>query len=464
MQIKPLVKSVENINNAKAKDKNAVGNKEDMFKNLLLNNAQSSKNEKTSQNKPLKDSTEKLNKSEKNVETREQELEKVKDNGSEDALAEKAPEKEITKDIATLIMQLLQSIAKDVNSQMKPEDKALVNSIKELISAAENINTPQQQIVALADMFKENNSLLSSLKELVNKLEAAPLTSEESLVLEKLWEFIPNSDENAVEANSDNLAQIKSLINKILKEENTEKKVASSTPENVTDLEPIIKEESFSKILTENSTEEQGASETNAHAANKEEKLLNSLVKSNDEGKNNKINMFMQNLTKFNGDVEKIPSAENMVVNKNTFNADVIKAVKYMDVNNLKELTVRLYPKELGQITIKLTMEAGIMKANLATNNKDTYNLLHANIKELNENLNNSQFKVNEVTINIYNEDTTFFKQQGFSDNQNRQNQSGNGSGKNSAIREEETLTLEQLNVNSEQKDKLLNSNVSILA
>lgn len=464
MQIKPLVKSVENINNAKAKDKNALGNKEDMFKNLLLNNAQSSKNEKTSENKPLKDSSESLNKSEKNVKAGEQELEKVKDNDSEDVLSEKAPEKEITKDIAMLIMQLLQSIAKGANSEMKPEDKALVNSIKELISAAENINAPQQQIVALTNMLKENNSLLSSLKELVNNLEAVPLTSEEPLDLERIWELIPNSNENAVDANSDNLTQIKNLVNKILKEENTENKVATSTPENVTDLEPIIKEESFSKILTESGTEEQGASETNVHAANKEEKLLNSLVKSNDEGKNNKINMFMQNLTKFNGDVEKIPSAENMVVNKNTFNADIIKAVKYMNVNNLKELTVKLYPKELGQITIKLTMEAGIMKANLATNNKDTYNLLHANIKELNENLNNSQFKVNEVTINIYNEDTTFFKQQGFSDNQNRQNQSGNGSGKNSVVREDEALTLEQLNVNSEQKDKLLNSNVSILA
>jgi len=98
-----------------------------------------------------------------------------------------------------------------------------------------------------------------------------------------------------------------------------------------------------------------------------------------------------------------------------------------MEQNDMKEMTVKLMPRELGEIVIKLTMQNGLMKANITASNKEAYNLLNSNIQDLNKLIGNEEIKIQNVTINIYNGDTTFFSREN-SKEQNKHSGSRNGS------------------------------------
>ena len=89
-----------------------------------------------------------------------------------------------------------------------------------------------------------------------------------------------------------------------------------------------------------------------------------------------------------------------------------------MEINNIKDLTVKMNPKELGEITIKLTMESGIMKASISAQNKETFNLLNQNIQDISDKLKNMDIKIQSLDINIY-EDSTFFNKESSERNNN---------------------------------------------
>lgn len=162
--------------------------------------------------------------------------------------------------------------------------------------------------------------------------------------------------------------------------------------------------ETISKALKENSSED---------------KFLKSFVSDDKSTKDNqisKVTTFMNQFSKVNLNTEKI-KVENPVINKATFVQDVVKSVKFMETNNIKELTVKINPKELGEVIIKLSMENNIMKANISTANKETYTLLHSSLNDMNNSLNNQDIKIQAFSVNIY-DDTTYFSGQG--DNQNK--------------------------------------------
>ena len=136
-----------------------------------------------------------------------------------------------------------------------------------------------------------------------------------------------------------------------------------------------------------------------------EDKLLLKILGEDDK------NSFASLLASVNKSIQN-PSeiiVEPKGIYRHTFNSDIIQSVKYMIKNNMEELSIKIYPKELGELTIKIISEEGIMKAELRATSKETYNLLNANLQEIRNNLQEQNIKIQEVSINIYNEDTTFF-------------------------------------------------------
>lgn len=101
-----------------------------------------------------------------------------------------------------------------------------------------------------------------------------------------------------------------------------------------------------------------------------------------------------------------------------------------METKDIRDMIVKINPKELGEIYIKITATAdGIMKANISANSRETFNLLNAHVQDLNNSLNNSQIKIQHIDINIYNGDTTFFSNnfnQSQGDKNNSQSQNYN--------------------------------------
>ena len=100
---------------------------------------------------------------------------------------------------------------------------------------------------------------------------------------------------------------------------------------------------------------------------------------------------------------------------------DIVKSVKYMTSNNIKELVVRINPKDLGEVAIRIVQEDGIMKANLKASSKETYSILSQNLGDIKRYLGEQNIKIQQVDISLY-EDTTYFKEefQGQAFNQDR--------------------------------------------
>ena len=120
-----------------------------------------------------------------------------------------------------------------------------------------------------------------------------------------------------------------------------------------------------------------------------------------------------------------ISKVKPVAVSRETVATDVVSNVKYMVKNQVEQLTVKIYPKELGEITIKIISEDGIMKADIKSTSKETYTLLNSNMEEIKKHLSNESLIIKEVNIGLY-EDTTYYSGQGFSnefnDERNKEN------------------------------------------
>ena len=120
-----------------------------------------------------------------------------------------------------------------------------------------------------------------------------------------------------------------------------------------------------------------------------------------------------------------ISEVKPVAVSRETVATDVVSNVKYMVKNQVEQLTVKIYPKELGEITIKIISEDGIMKADIKATSKETYTLLNSNMEEIKKHLSNESLIIKEVNIGLY-EDTTYYSGQGFSnefnDERNKEN------------------------------------------
>lgn len=183
--------------------------------------------------------------------------------------------------------------------------------------------------------------------------------------------------------------------------------------------------------------------------SNFESQLLKKLAfsdKNDDKPQFQKVINYMSRINQAQGidPAVEVDSKDFGVVNSKNLVEDLVKDVKFMQLNNLKEMTVRINPKELGQLIIKITMENGAMKANITAHNKEAYNLLNTNYSELNSKLSNDGIKIQNFTIDIYNGDTTFFSNEK-NKNENQQGFS-KGNKANIALNEEDISNVESSN------------------
>lgn len=150
-----------------------------------------------------------------------------------------------------------------------------------------------------------------------------------------------------------------------------------------------------------------------------------------------------------------ISEVKPVAVSRETVATDVVSNVKYMVKNQVEQLTVKIYPKELGEITIKIISEDGIMKADIKSTYKETYTLLNSNMEEIKKHLSNESLIIKEVNIGLY-EDTTYYSGQGFSNEFNDE-------------RNKESYLVEDndsINIHKEENEEISEeiSNVNLLA
>ncbi|MGJ0843927.1 flagellar hook-length control protein FliK, partial [Clostridium tertium] len=270
-----------------------------------------------------------------------------------------------------------------------------------------------------------------------------------------LLESLPNESIKSIYSNIKDKNKLKILSTLLLqKVSNEDNSIEKSTSDSRIAVNDDFVDNNFTSLY-KNITKEKNFNDNNSLKQNSldenndEDIILSKIIDSDNKGSFSKVLTYYDKFNK--NSVETIK--EPVTVNRQTLDLDIIKNVKFMMKNSVQELKVKVYPKELGEMTIKILSEEGIMRAEIKATSKETYNLLNSNLNDIKKNLVDQNIKIQEVNIGIYNEDTTFFSgKENSSDN--FRNQKSNENSNNSIFIEDEEV-----------KEDLLNeSNVNLLA
>lgn len=367
------------VDNSKSNYK--TSNKKDDFKDVL-NSSKKSTYKQNNNDKDIVNSDESTRV--KELEDKIQELkEKVEENP--------ADEKEVNDIIESLINAL--NVLLGLNDDTKHELKSIESVIDESSKAADPSSLLNKLLELLSSEDAESNldsQTLTEMKDLLSKLQAQ--MADNSKVSDKTKSSV-----------NDILSKLTDMIDK---SKNNDGKVLS--------LEDMLKNSNGYSQKQDSSLENSNSSEMFSESKDnsKENKFLNSLLDDkNDNSFENKINLFASRTQNVQG---QNAVQRGLTVNKATFTQDLIRDVKYMSTNSIKELTVKVNPGNLGEITIRLIQEDGLMKANLKANSKETTALLAQSLAEIKKELGDQNIKISEVNIELYNDDTTYFKDGSF--------------------------------------------------
>lgn len=344
----------------------------------------------------------------------------------------------------------------------------LLNSILNLLNKLgikdESLNKDANSDIlkTLLEGMKEVKSDDNDLSNIMNKLlEALKTGSAKDTLDNDSLSIIKNLLSQISENVEDNNGKVGNSIKNLMTE--ISNMMESKQGDKVLSLEDILKNnlsQNNDGSLNSDSNESSSAEKAkNNSGVSKENKFLNSLLDDKDSNLNRMNLLASKNQNNIQGQI--VNSNQETAINKATFANDLIQDVKYMTTNSIKELTVKVNPGNLGEITIKLIQEDGVMKANLKSNSKETTALLSQNLVDIKRQLNDQNIKISDINIELYQDDTTFFKQDGFERNlsqeqgRNQGNNSNRISGTASVL--EDDSAIEEVNA----KD---NSNVNFLA
>lgn len=319
---------------------------------------------------------------------------------------------------------LLAILAAFINGNFTKEN---VSDIKSKIT--EELGTNLKDLVSKTLNVKPNDELLDKVRQqiLSNVLTKDNLQGD-SILASIQKELAAVLKENSKAGEGDTKTLLSYLNNSTIQKEVSLKENSKTNENNSTDLLSDLKASSKNLNVQESEQAVQSKESKNSSSSdfmsggkksNTDEDFLKNLLSNKDDktstatNKNDKISRVTNFMSQFNNAIvnnNNVSKLENVVINKNNFSADIIKTISYMETNNLKDLTVKIAPKELGEVVIKLTMDAGVMKAAITASNKEAYNLLNSNLTDITNKLQNNDVKIQNLSLNIYNEDTTFFK------------------------------------------------------
>lgn len=304
----------------------------------------------------------------------------------------------------------MQSLINLIIALLNKEDTSKAEMVSsDLISGNEG-KVELQPLLDLLGSEKKANGLLELLREAsINSDMKNKLTELLTLINEDITE-LDNSSESLMKLltaeegidNDDLISQLQKIVS--MKEANKEEEPLN-IPRRI-ELETNVIEKS--SVVTGVEGNEESSSKDSKFS--KETAILNKVI--NGEEKDSKVTRAADFMSYFENSVQKsgeVSSEKPIAITKSDLNNDVIKALSYMDKNGVKDLTVKIYPKELGEISISVSMEQGTLKAMIKATSKETVEMLALGLKDINEKLNGNNIKIQSVDIGLYEEDTTYF-------------------------------------------------------
>lgn len=321
---------------------------------------------------------------------------KIKEDKGKDSIEDKLSKVESEKSdskgydvIEELLLMLLNGEVSDNYDYEKviSENEFLSEEIKtmmlDLVSAYNSTEINNDKII----IESKNESYITDIMELLKND-----SSIDKEVLDSILESVKRNSSSELESPKEILNYIKANVIKETSTDNNE------ILENKTTLINSI-DESENNIDLNTQHNETSSEGKNQEEPNKEDTFLTSLIEGNDNVKSE--GNLMQVPKMVFEPLKDIKEAAPALTNKTNIVEDIIKSVKYIRDESVKEVVLKVVPRSLGEVVISLSMDKGIMKANVTTNNAETYNLLATKIEEMNKILN--EFKVESFDLTYMN-------------------------------------------------------------
>ena len=111
----------------------------------------------------------------------------------------------------------------------------------------------------------------------------------------------------------------------------------------------------------------------------------------------NNISNLEKNLMEDIADIKPVEIRSGYIVD------DIGQAIRYLKNNGIEDLTLKINPKELGELTIKLIKSKGENKVIITSSSNETFKLINENIKDIESHLLNLDIKLSQVSVEIKN-------------------------------------------------------------
>lgn len=299
--------------------------------------------------------------------------------------------------------------------------------LKEFINNLNALNTSEAE----RSSTNPNSDTAKIILEQLNK----NITNSEDVAKNDLKNIIPGKDSIALDAlntqtkNNTTAAgskKISDLFNVHTDGIKTEKSSieAEITPNNSSDTGNTVSTKNIKNIIETNTGENKFSdadgktkdvkSEEKTASAPKTVVNFEQGIKLNDSN-NEKMNMITQQ--------EKLPGSALIEKPQDIIDITVEK-FKTLKLPGSTEVTVKLKPEELGEVSLKLVLEKGQINGSITANSKEVVSMLQNNIEQLKADLKSSNVNLNNITVNIQSGEDFDSKnsRRGFSNRQNKNN------------------------------------------
>ncbi|WP_434798863.1 flagellar hook-length control protein FliK [Terrisporobacter vanillatitrophus] len=245
-----------------------------------------------------------------------------------------------------------------------------------------NINTNSLSSEELKILNNLKNNLKNEYITLNNETRKIELSDKEIEVLKKLDSAISNNKDNTI-SNS-----------KI--EENNE-----LFQRNKLDNVELEKNEKFSQLETSNTTDKLNSMRNNEldKESDKELDTLESILNGDNDN-----NFILNNNQLANKDMNSINTTsrqEITTIRQEYIGEDIIKTVKYLKSSGQEEITIKISPRELGDMTIKLVNNQEEASVAIVISKADVFDLVKDNQGEIAKHLKDLNINVKEISVEM---------------------------------------------------------------
>ena len=274
-----------------------------------------------------------------------------------------------------------------------------------------------EKIDSLTDLENIKSSLNSKLNEVENTKN----------ILDAIENLHTSSESNySLELNNNDMKEIINNINYLIKEgRNNSNKINESLnslidkiKNQIKDLDKSSQEDSMYEnldtvgILNQSKIDEYKSSKGTSNDI----EYLENIVSADD---NSYINSFVGinefNTVYRNSTSNDIPQPVTEI-RQEFITEDIIKSVKYMKNSDLEELNVKLNPRNLGEISIKLSKNKEHSNLLITVDDNNILDLVNKNIEDIKKHLNDTDINIKDIVINVKSENENLF-----SDNLNKE-------------------------------------------